>query len=172
MSIRARRGTSADLERIYAIWEGGIENSLGGRPPAGVDYKAYYRARLEESNEVFPFFVVEKDNVVVSWTSLTPFRANPAVRDCMAEISVYTDPAFWGQPVTTPAVDMLFDHADACPELQFLIAFIATTNAKAVGLASMYGLIKMYELQPNTKAPGNPPLNLYLYRCGEGQRKR
>jgi hypothetical protein len=30
----------------------------------------------------------------------------------------------------------------------------------------------MYELGPNVKAPNNPPLNLYLYRCGEGQRKR
>ena len=67
---------------------------------------------------------------------------------------------------------LLFDHADRCPELQFLVAFIATTNAKAVQLANIYGLIKMYELAPNAKAPNNPPLNLYLYRCGEGQRKR
>ena len=167
MSIVARVGNNADLERIYAIWEGGIENSLGAPPPDGVDYKAYYRARLEESNETFPFFVVEKDGVVVSWTSLTPFRANAAVRDYMADISVYTDPAYWGQPVTTPAVDMLFAHADANPNLQFLVAFIATTNARAVGLARQYGLIKMYELLPNVKAPANPPLNLYLYRCGE-----
>jgi L-amino acid N-acyltransferase YncA len=167
MSIAARVGTMADLERIYAIWEGGIENSLGGKPPDGVDYKAYYRARLEESNETFPFFVVEKSGLVVSWTSLTPFRANIAVRDSMAEISVYTDPAYWGQPVTTPAVDMLFAHADASPDLQFLVAFIATTNSRASGLARQYGLIKMHELAPNVKAPDNPPLNLYLYRCAE-----
>ena len=48
----------------------------------------------------------------------------------------------------------------------------ASALAKAVQLATIYGLIKMYELAPNVKAPNNPPLNLYLYRCGEGQRKR
>ena len=169
MSITTRRGTSHDLDRIYSIWEDGIENSLGGKPPAGVDYKAYYRDRLDESNENFPFFVVEKGDLIVSWSSLTPFRANPAVRPGMAEISVYTAPECWGQPVTIRALDALFDHGDVNPQLQFLVAFIAATNVAANRLTARYGMEKMYTIEPSQKAPDNPALNFYMYRCGEGR---
>lgn len=165
MSTFVRRARLEDFERIYEIWLAGIENSLGGRPPDGINYEAYYRERVLRSDDIFPFFVVENKGEVVSWASATPYRANPAVRRSMAEISAYTDPSHQGGLATKMVLSALFKHADQCPHMHLLVAFTADTNTAAERLCKYFSMQKVYSIKPSSKHPDFRMKNMFIYVC-------
>lgn len=163
-SFVVRAAKPEDLGVILEIWRAGIESSLGGPPPDTIDYEAYFAARIQEQNDVFRFFLVENpEGRVVAWQSLMPFRANPATRGTMAEISVYTHPSSPGA-ATFKGVTEMFAHADRSP-LLFLLAVIAETNGPATNLARHFNLARVGTIPETEKAPNLPALALWLYTC-------
>jgi L-amino acid N-acyltransferase YncA len=165
-SFRVRGARVDDLDAIMAIWRAGIRNSLGGPLPESMDYPAYFRARLEEQDEVFKFFIVESpEGKVIAWQSVLPFRSNPATRGTMGEVSAYADPAYAHSRATLTGLTELFAHADTSP-LHFLIAFIADPNQAAASLARHFGMVEAITLPISPKADHLPPLGLFVYTCG------
>jgi L-amino acid N-acyltransferase YncA len=165
-SFKVRDAKVDDLDAIMEIWRAGILNSLGGPPRDTVDYPAYFKARLEEQNDIFKFFIVESnDGRVLAWQSIQPFRSNPATRDTMGEISAYTHPTSASGRATMALGKELFAHADRSP-LHFLIAFIAKPNHAAANLARHFGMREIGALPTTPKADHLPQLGVFYYTCG------
>jgi L-amino acid N-acyltransferase YncA len=165
-SFKVRDATVDDLDAIMEIWRAGINNSLGGPLPDTMDYRAYFKARLEEQNEIFKFFIVQSDEgKVLAWQSILPFRSNPATRDTMGEISAYTHPTSASGRATMALGKELFAHADRSP-LHFLVAFIAKPNLAAANLARHFGMQEATTLPISPKADSLPPLAFFYYTCG------
>jgi L-amino acid N-acyltransferase YncA len=163
-SFRVRRAEPEDLDVIMSIWLAGIESSLGGPPPATVDYPAYFKARIEEQNDVFRFFLIEDESgTVVAWQSIMPFRSNPATRGTMGEISVYTHPSHSGG-ATSAGMTAMWAHADASP-LQFLLAVIAENNKAARALANRFHMQELGVMPKSLKVADTPALAVYVYPC-------
>jgi L-amino acid N-acyltransferase YncA len=170
MSLQVRRANPDDLPAILRIWQAGLANSLGTAPASDLDGRLHFERRLAEQEDRFPVLVVQADTEIVAWQSLSPCRANPAVRGNMAEVSAYTSPAHVGR-ATLLGLDALFDFADASP-LHHLVAFIATSNGAALRFAKHAGMHHALTLPATPRAPEAPPLALFVYACGSASRRR
>ncbi len=169
MSYVVRPAAVDDLDAIHQIWLEGVENSLGAPPAAGVDYRGYFKQRLEAQNEVFKYFVVEDSNrEIVSWQSLSPFRSNPAVAGVMAELSAYTNPKTTPGRPTLLGLEETFRFADASP-LHYVVAFIAENNPKALRLAEHLGMRQVGHFPIAPEAPHLPQLVYLVYPCRSSQ---
>jgi L-amino acid N-acyltransferase YncA len=164
MAYTVRQGRPEDAEDIHQIWVEGIETSLGSRP-TDLDYESYFRGRLEAQNEVFRYFVVVNDEQeVVSWCSLSPFRSNPAVAGIMAELSAYTSQKHMPGRPTLLGLEAAMRFADRS-RLHYVVAFIQEENAKALRVAEHVGLVKIGTFPRSPEAPHLPGLAYLVYPC-------
>lgn len=169
MGYSVRAAVVEDLDAILRIWMSGVENSLGAPPTPGIDYRAYFRQRLETQSDVFKYFVVENlQGDVVSWQSLSPFRSNPAVAGIMAELSAYTSPAQMPGRPTLLGLERTFRFADESP-LHYVVAFIAKNNPNALRLAQHLGMQHVGIFPNAPEAPELPELTYLVYPCGSSR---
>ncbi len=171
MGYRARIGTVDDVDAIHRIWLAGVENSLGAplARDAGVNYRGYFRTRLESRSEIFKFFVVENSrSEVVSWQSLSPLRSHPSVATTMAELSAYTSPRQPPGRSTLLGLETLLSFADETP-LHYVVAFITDTNVGAQRLALHLGMLHTGSFPSAPRSPHLPPLHCFVYPCQAGR---
>ncbi len=160
MPATIRAATPEDAEAITDIWRQGLTIAMGFEPPPR-DFVAAFRQRLVESDDTFKFFVAKDGDEIVGWVSLTPFRANPVVRDYMAELSAYvrTDRIRGGL-----ARDLLVHtlaHARKTP-LQYVNCFISSTNRPALMTGAAVGFKQVGTLPESPRSPA-PPLCYLTY---------
>jgi L-amino acid N-acyltransferase YncA len=161
VSIEIRQARQEDVEEIVDIWQQGLAVAMGYPPPPG-DYVRAFGQRLAEQDEVFQFFVAVDGHDVVGWVSLTPFRANPLVRDYMAELSAYVRTARVRGGVARQLLDHTFAHARRT-KLQYIMAFISSANRVALITAAQQGFKQVGTLPPSPKGTPQPPLTYLTY---------
>ena len=159
MPATIRAATPEDAEAITEIWRQGLVVAMGFEPPPG-DYAAAFRQRLAECDDTFKFFVAVEEDRILGWVSLTPFRANPVVRELMAEMSAYVRTDRRGN-VAHELVLHTFAHARRT-RLQYVMAFISSTNRPALIRATQMGLKQVGTLPPSPRSPA-PPLCYLTY---------
>lgn len=86
-----RNARLEDLGAIVAIYNAAIPGRLATADTEPVSVGARQRWFLEHSMDRFPLWVLERENRVAGWLSLSPFYARPAYSRT-AEVSVYVAP--------------------------------------------------------------------------------
>lgn len=165
MTIEIRQARKEDAEEIVDIWQQGLSIAMGYPPPPG-DYVRAFGQRLAEQDEVFQFFVAVDGHDVVGWVSLTPFRANPLVRELMAELSAYVRTARARGGVAKQLLDHTFAHARRT-KLQYIMAFISSANRVALITAAQQGFKQVGTLPQSPKGTPQPPLTYLTYVVGK-----
>ena len=155
----------SDLDAIHQCWSDGAAVSLGAPPTPGIDYRGYFKQRLETQSGLFKFFVVENDSgEVVGWQSLSPLRSHPAVSSFMAELSAYARPGHFLGESTRFGLEQTLHFADRSA-LHYVIAFVVETNPQALRLATRLGMNRVGTLPRAPRAPHLPELVFLVYPC-------
>ncbi len=155
MEPRIRTAVAGDAAAIHRIWREGSAVSLGAELPTSIDYEAAFRDKISQQDDTFKFFVGEsEDGEVIGWLSLTPFRSNPALREVMAELSAYVDADQSRSGVVKRLLQHAWEHCERTP-LQYVNAFISSTNEPALGAARSAGFVVIgtFPSSPKSSAP-------------------
>lgn len=163
-NVRIRQATMDDVEPIFSIWNEGFRQSLGSDPPDDVDFPTFFRHKVETQDETYRIFVAENDEGIAGWVSLSPFRSNPAVVELFAELSLYTRPGHHNLGVGKALLAHCLQHADHS-RLQFVVAFIATTNRAAMKMGMQVGFLHVGTLPRPPKEPDMPEVSYNVYPC-------
>ncbi len=97
--------------------------------------RAWLKAHQEDS---YPLYVLELEEKVVAWASLSPYRGRRAALRKIAEISYYVDYTYHGQGVGK----RLMEYAIAdCERLGFnhLVALLIEINTGSIHLLEKFG---------------------------------
>lgn len=162
--LTIRQATMDDVAPIYGIWSEGFRQSLGSDPPGDVDFPTFFRHKVETQDDTYKIFVAEENGGIVGWVSLSPFRSNPAVVELFAELSLYTKMGHHNLGVGRDLLDVCLEHADRS-RLQFVVAFIATTNRVAMKLGMQAGFLHVGTLPRPPKQPNMPEVSYNVYPC-------
>lgn len=165
MERTIRQSTLDDLEAVYAIWEEGLQTSLGRALPDNLDKREYFARQIREQDDNFKTFVVESGGKVIAWASLVPFRANPVTRETMAELSTYVSAAAARQNVARDLLLHMLRFADGSA-LQYVVAYIAVTNERTIQIAQRGGFTVVGVIPPMARKPEGPQLAYLAYPAG------
>ena len=166
MNIRIRQATLGDLDAVYDIWLEGSRHSLGRDLPEGVTYKPNFERQLREQDKNFKTWVVEEESGgLIAWTSIVPFRANPATRDLMGELSIYVRSESSHQNVARDLMFHALRQADLA-DLQYVVCYIAETNTRTIQFGQRGGFIVVGTTPPMAREPAGPALTYMVYPAG------
>ncbi len=160
-----REATQDDLDPIYRIW-----TRRPGAPPASgkaeQKYREAFRNQINSSGATFGVWVAEAEGTVAGWAGLSRMRSNPALHDIMAECSMYVARSHWGAGASDTLWEGLKAHAsETC--LEWIVSFVASSNAPATGLCQRHGLQKMGHVPRTEKAPERPSVDIWLWEVGQ-----
>jgi phosphinothricin acetyltransferase len=157
MSIRISPAQIEDLPRIVEIYNQAIlqKGMTADLIPQKVEDKIHW---FESHNpKKYPIFVALKNDEIVGWISLSPYREGRTALNRTAEISVYLDNNFRGLGLGSA----LMQHAVAeAKELGFnnILAIIISSNEKSIGLFTKFNFA-LWGTLPNVVEIGAQKLN-------------
>jgi len=131
-----RRATLGDARRIAEIYNHYIETSTATfdtEPKTVGDRIAW----LTEHGDSHPVFVAEKDDEVVAWGSLSPFRERAAYCHTV-ELGVYVDVGHTGEGLGPAMLDTLIDAARGAGH-HVLVAQIVSSNVPSIKMGERAG---------------------------------
>jgi len=160
-NLAMRRAVEGDLDRIYEIWR--------ARPGAGSNDRAsdgrFHRDGFKEGvllSSPFGFWVAQVGGRVVGWSSLTPTRFNPALRETMAEAGAYVDPAHRGSGLGFEILQFACHSAHGSP-LEWILGYVAASNAAILAVSRRIGFELVGDIPAHVKGP-RPQVLLLRYR--------
>jgi L-amino acid N-acyltransferase YncA len=166
-SVRLRRAAVEDLNAIADIWRKGITASLGfdaGFP----DIEGYFRECLREESDTSKFWVAKsREGKVIGWQSLRPTRANPILRNLVAESSTYVDLDCGLHGVGTALIHAATRHADASA-LLYITGYITDGNGAMRSIVSKAGWIEIGKVPSSAKSPRAPEASFWIYVAKDG----
>ncbi len=142
-----RFATQEDLPRIVAILNQAARagNATAFQKELQVEERLTWFAK--HHSDSYPIYVLELDDKVVAWASLSPYRGGRKALRKLAEISYYVDYAYHRQGIAK----RLIEHAIAdCERLGFqhLVALLLEINRPSVRLLEQFGF-EQWGLLPN-----------------------
>jgi len=160
--IRLRDATNDDADAIVEIWRKGMSVSLG----FGADFpeaEPYFRQCIQEQSDTSKFWVAtDHAGKVLGWQSLRPTRANPIMRNLVAESSTYVDHTYETRGVGTALLQIAMQHADRS-SLHYVIGYMSTNNSRMRSIVSKAGWVEVGTVPPSRKEPFAPESIFVLY---------
>ncbi|MBK8518030.1 MAG: N-acetyltransferase [Saprospiraceae bacterium] len=152
--MKIRFASDGDLERIVEIYNQAIE---AGNATADVslltaaDRKYWFS---DHSQNDYPIYVVEEQNKIIGWGSLSPYRKGRAGLKETAEISYYLDYAYHGRGYAKRLIEYII--AD-CRRLGIknIFALLLDVNLKSVNILEKMGFHKWGYMPDVAKLNGN-----------------
>ena len=131
----------SDLPAIVAIYNQAINSktATGDTQEFSVIERQEWFNKFDENS--YPLYVVEIENRVVGYCSISPYRKGRGAMASVAEISYYIDYSFHGKGIATALVK----HAIAdCKRIgkKNLLAILLETNTPSIGLLEKLGFQK------------------------------
>lgn len=135
--MHIRFATSEDLARIIAIYNQAVRagNTIAFTEPLVVsDRVAWFNGH---SPNDYPLYVLEMEQQVVAWASLSAYRKGRTALRATAEISYYIDYEYHRQGFGRKIIEYVI--AD-CPRLglQHLFALLIELNVASVGILEAF----------------------------------
>ncbi|WP_428409677.1 N-acetyltransferase family protein [Hyphococcus sp.] len=152
-----RRATSADADAIAQIW--GQRETLG---PDKKEHIAEIRGMVGRIAEPFGFWVSEGEGRVQGWVLLFPFRASPAVRSSMAEVSIFVDERRRGLGVGSELVSHAIERAKAA-KIEYVLAWVGASNQRVRRLITSLGASISAEFPSRPINPRRDKVLLYRW---------
>lgn len=136
--MKIRIAKIEDLPKIVEIYNQAVRSnrSTADLTPVGVaDRQGWFDQHWSEK---YPIFLVEIDQKVVGWCSLSAYRPGRMALRYTAELSCFIDQAHWRRGLATA----LMAHAiDCCPRLEIknLLAIVLEWNQPSIRLLERMG---------------------------------
>jgi phosphinothricin acetyltransferase len=150
-SFSCRLATHSDAEAIALIHNQGIADRIAtfATEPRSATQVIQ---QLEQKGDRFPTVVVEREDTVIAWASVGPYRATPYYEG-IGEHSVYVDRAARGQGAGLVALDAL---CAACAERGYwkLVSRIFPENEASLRLHDRAGFRVVGVYQRHAKLDG------------------
>lgn len=131
VKIKVRLATDDDFKNIFSIWLDGIENSFDASRIDTSSLRQRFQRNFSQRSGIFNFWVaVDENQNIVGWQCLIKPSNNPLREDISAESSTYIA----SNCRYTGTGQMLLAHVIKEAEntdLEYIIAFVATTNSAA-----------------------------------------
>lgn len=139
--IMYRKAMIHDLERIVDIYNSTIPSRkvTADLEPVSVDSRLpWLTEHINLKNR--PLWVIESEDQVVGWVSLSSFYGRPAYQHT-AEVSIYLDATFRGKGIGKQTLSFIIEQ---CPtlEIKTLIGFIFGHNESSLNLFLKFGFEK------------------------------
>ncbi len=110
--VQVRASKETDIDAITEIYTHHVRHGAGSFEIAAPDEEEMARRRLEVAGRGLPYFVAEKDNVVVGYAYAALYRTRVAYRFTV-EDSVYVHPDHMGEGIGAALLSRVID---ACRE--------------------------------------------------------
>jgi phosphinothricin acetyltransferase len=135
--MRIRHARPGDLQSVVDIYNSTIASRqvTADLEPASPESKSqWFHAHHPAS---FPLWIAEKDETIIAWMSLEPFKTRAAYRHT-AEVSIYIHPDYRQKGL---GVILLQYVIDQCPALQIktLLGYIFGHNTPSIRLFEKFG---------------------------------
>jgi phosphinothricin acetyltransferase len=158
-----RQATINDAEVIDHIWRQRLDED---QPPNEESLK-HFRKMLEEQDDVFKYWVAEdSDGKIVAWVSATPMRSNPAIRNTMAETSVYLSREVRGRGLSSRLRDHVLNQL-ANTSIEWILWFVGASNHASKGIVKKLPWTKLGELPPVDKKPDRDVIEVWALPVGK-----
>ena len=159
-----RHANIEDFETIFNIWmERPGAKPL--KPNHAVEYRDSLFMRLRIDHSGFGTWVYEDETgQILGWQSLAPFRANPAIRNSMAEFSMYVSKKARNSGVGRKLMAATLAHADRS-QLEYVIGYVAEPNIAMLHICGSQGFTRGPDMVPSDKNVARGILVPVFYRC-------
>ncbi len=162
ISTKIRQACLSDLDAMVNVWKAGSHQALGTELPKNIDYRLFFRQKIESQNECFKIWIEETpEGELMGWQSILPFRNNPAVLHLMAESSTYISPVYHGKGVARRLLSHAVSEARKT-SLRWVIGFCSADNTAVLSLATSLGFEVGLSLAADPHSPGQPGLQMLI----------
>jgi phosphinothricin acetyltransferase len=136
-----RLATFSDLEAINDIYNHAISHGFQTADTELISIDKREQWFKNHNVDQYPIFVIEKQDKVVGWLSLSAYRAGRKALSTIAEISYYLNPEFQGQGIGNKLVKFAIDKA---PDYNFenLVAILLGSNLPSIKLLGKFNFQK------------------------------
>jgi L-amino acid N-acyltransferase YncA len=139
--MKIRIANLEDLEAIVEIYNQAIaagRKTADTTPVSTNDRKIWFHAHNPDK---YPILVAEKDNMIIGYLTISPYRSGRMALRYTAEVSYYIPFEHHRQGV---ASNLLKHAISLCPSLQIktLFAILIDTNQASIRLMEKYGFEK------------------------------
>lgn len=130
-----------DLKTIVDIYNQAVRSGFETADTEEVDIKDRYVWFNKHKSDTYPIFVYEKDNEVVGWISVSPYREGRKALKYTVEISYYIHNDYKRQGVGSELVKYVIGK---CNDLEYksLFSIILDKNEASIRLMEKYGFEK------------------------------
>jgi L-amino acid N-acyltransferase YncA len=156
-----RRGTPADAERIFEIWQAGIKHAAEIHAGRIEEPLSYFRSRLENNPEGLGYWVLEVKGRVVGWQSLLPFYPSPLEWRYLAISSTYVERRCGVPEAGSKLVSRAVEEARQAGVAQ-LFAFIVGQNRASVRMAKRTGWHQCGSVPARFRGPVRMEMQLFV----------
>lgn len=162
MKYNIRRADSADLEIIDDIYNQAIlqKGQTADIKPYSIEKR---RAWFVNHDDNYPIHVLEVDQKIIGWSSISKYRqGRPALRST-AEVSYYLHEDFQGRGYGS----LLLEHAiSAAKAIGYtnLVALLLASNSRSIGLLTKYQFEEWGRVPSAALINGQKYDHLYLGR--------
>ena len=139
--MNIRLATEHDWDDIINIYNQAVDERSSTADIEHVSVESRSDWLRQHSANTYPIFVIEIDNKITGWCSLSPYRPGRGALQNVAEISFYIHRDYRRKGMA----DLLVSHAlKISPDLGFnnLIAILLDTNKASVQLLEKHGFQK------------------------------
>jgi phosphinothricin acetyltransferase len=133
-----RIATKQDLEHIDTIYSQAITDGFHTAHTEPFSSQERLEWFQKYSEDDYPLFVYEKNNKVIGWVSVSPYRKGRSALNETVEISFYVDFNFHGKGIGTELVQHCLDQAEKIKKRVFL-AIIIEGNDGSIKLLKKLG---------------------------------
>lgn len=147
MDVGIRYATENDLIPLTDIYNAAIRKHTC---TGDLDEFSYDDRKIwlrEHLNEKYCCLVVEKDDQIIGYGTLSPYRKNRKALSHVSEVSIYIRDSFTGRGIGTRLIKRL-EVASKEREITILMAYIFKSNKASIALFSKNDFSKWGEL-PN-----------------------
>lgn len=157
LKLKIRFAKYTDLKNIVDIYNQAIQAGNATADINEVNYNERENWFLEHSSDKYPIYVIELNNNIIGWGSISPYRKGREGLKETAEISYYLDYNFHGQGYGRKLIEFMI--AD-CKRLGIknLIALLLEINQVSIVILEKIGFTK-WGFMPDV-------VNLEGVRCG------
>lgn len=147
-----RPATIEDIASIVHIWHSGQDSAMGNPNFATTiseeETKQNFQKNIASQNELFPFWVYEKENKIVAWCSLLPFHPNPLLKNAWGIISMYVHPKYQNKLYGYILSKHVLTKASNS-HLRYIVCVISNDNSRIKRLAEKMGFVSLGILPKN-----------------------
>lgn len=161
--------TEDDLPRIDEIYNQAVAKGFYTADINPLSSQARLKWFQKYSPENFPIYVYEKDQEVLGWTSISPYRAGREALNEVAEISFYIDFNFHSQGIGSKFVEFCLKRAPTLNK-RIYFAIIIEGNQSSFGLLEKYGFEKWGYLPEVINYQGEKRGQIYMGKIVEKEK--